>query len=60
MKKIPKHFLEWLRIWGWMGDGWDMEMWKIRGIERIAWRAYRRGVADTKKKHGIGRHDNGR
>ena len=53
MKKIPKHFLEWLRVWGRRGDGFNME-------ERIAWRAYRRGVADTKKKYGIGGYDDRR
>ena len=48
--KIPKYFLKWFQFNGWMDDGWDMEPWQLRMVEEIAWRAYRKGVADTKKR----------
>jgi len=44
--------MKWLRVYGWMDDI-GMGSWEERAVERVAWRAYRRGVADTKKKYGI-------
>ncbi len=43
--KMPKYFKDWFRIMGLMDDNFD-----LIGIERIAWRAYKKGVRDTKKK----------
>jgi len=51
--KIPKHFMKWFRIYGLMDDAPWIDLWEKRAIERIAWRAYRRGVADTKTKYGL-------
>ena len=47
--KIPKYFLKWFQFNGWMNDGWDMEPWQLRMVEEIAWRSYRKGIADAKK-----------
>ena len=49
--KIPNYFTGWFQFNGWMDDGWDMEIWQRLRIQRIAWRAYRKGVSDTKKKN---------
>ena len=47
--KIPKYFLEWFRSYGLLDDGWtDMGLGVQNRIKRIAWRAYRRGILDTK------------
>jgi len=53
MKKIPKHFMKWFNIYGIMDDDWCLEMWQLKRLERIAWRCYRKGIADTKKKYGL-------
>ena len=46
--KTPEYFRGWFRTYGLMDDNFDDV-----GVERIAWRAYRRGVADTKEKLGV-------
>ena len=52
--KIPKYFLEWFRSYGLLDDGWtDMGLGVQNRIKRIAWRAYRRGILDTKIKYDI-------
>ena len=52
--KIPKHFMKWFKIYGLMDDAISEEgYWQQKRLERTAWRAYRRGVADTKKKYGL-------
>lgn len=49
--RIPNYFSKWFRIFGLMDDGWDFELWQSNRVKKIAWRAYRKGVADTKAKH---------
>jgi len=51
--KISKYFMEWFRIYGWLDDGWHCTDWQKLAVPRIAWRCYRKGVADTKKKYNI-------
>jgi len=51
--KIPKHFMKWFRIYGLMDDDISEDCWQQKRLERIAWRCYRKGIADTKKKYGI-------
>ena len=51
--KIPKHFMGWFRIYGLMNDDIADSYWQVRKLEKIAWRCYRKGVADMKEKYGI-------
>ncbi len=48
--KIPKHFMIWFRRWGICGE-YGSNGRTCEKIERIAWRAYRKGVTDTKNKY---------
>lgn len=50
--KIPNYFSKWFLTYGWLPGGWDMV--KVPALQyamkEVAWRAYRKGVADTKAK----------
>ena len=48
--RMSEQFIKWFQFNGWMDDGWNMEAWQRSRIEKIAWRSYRKGVADTKAK----------
>ena len=52
--KIPKYFLKWFNIYGWMDDmPWYVSYTERSAIERIAWRTYRKGFKDAKHKFQI-------
>jgi len=45
---MTKKFKEWFRVFGWMNDTWSgLESWQYQKIQRIAWRAYKRGMKDA-------------
>jgi len=48
--KIPEHFLEWLNHYGIMDD-YIQDYVVYDKVKRIAWRSYRKGRADYKKKY---------
>ena len=48
---IPKYFIKWLRLHGYFDDLWSsLDMWQRHNIDRIAYRAYRKGRKDEKAK----------
>jgi len=45
--------MRWFRIYGLMNDDIADSYWQVRKLEKIAWRCYRKGVADMKEKYGV-------
>lgn len=51
MSEPTKKFKKWYFLYGTMGDSFS-ELRDWQAAKRIAWRAYRKGVADEQKKRG--------
>ena len=49
---MTKRFLKWYKEFGLMSDAWHaLELWQYNRIQRIAWRAYKRGRYDERRKN---------